>query len=68
MNPAKFGRIAPRDREVVTSTDRKLKRLHPMLSSPGFDRAIQYPRDAAAKIEKPRRTGCPAFAGHDDFA
>src|ERR1700685_679253 len=29
-------------------------------------RVIQYSRDISDKIEKPRRTGCPAFAGHDD--
>jgi len=28
-----------------------------------LDRAIQYSRDAPARIEKPRRTGFPAFAG-----
>ena len=27
---------------------------------------IQYPRDISDGIEKPQRTGCPAFAGHDD--
>src|SRR5260370_31557913 len=28
-------------------------------------RAIQYSRDVNDKTERPRRTGCPAFAGHD---
>ena len=27
---------------------------------------IQYPRESDDGIEKPRRTGCPGFAGHDD--
>jgi hypothetical protein len=30
-----------------------------------LDRAIQYSRDDSDGIEKPQRTGCPAFAGHD---
>src|ERR1700686_118332 len=30
-------------------------------------RVIQYSRDADARIEKPRRTGYPAFAGYDDL-
>jgi len=30
-----------------------------------LDRAIQCSRDGAAGTEGPRRTGCPAFAGHD---
>jgi hypothetical protein len=28
-------------------------------------RAIQYSRDSRDRAEKPRRTGCPACAGHD---
>jgi hypothetical protein len=28
-------------------------------------RVIQYSREGTAGAEKPRRTGCPAFAGHD---
>ena len=28
-------------------------------------RTIQYSRDVSDSAEKPRRTGCPAFAGHD---
>jgi hypothetical protein len=31
-----------------------------------LDRAIQYSRGVEIKIEKPRRTGYPAFAGYDD--
>jgi hypothetical protein len=31
-------------------------------------RTIQHPRDFHDRIDKPRRTGCPAFAGHDSFA
>ena len=27
--------------------------------------SAQYSRDGEARTEKPRRTGCPAFAGHD---
>jgi len=38
----------------------KLSRHHPR------KRVIQYPRDASDGIEKPRRTGYPAFAGYDD--
>jgi hypothetical protein len=34
----KLARNARRDREVMTSTDRKLKRLYPVLSSPGLVR------------------------------
>jgi hypothetical protein len=34
-------------------------RLHIQLSSPGFDRATQYSREASDSIEKPRRTGFP---------
>src|SRR5260370_25550158 len=30
-------------------------------------RTIQYSRDTNDRTEKPRRTGCPAFAGHDSF-
>jgi hypothetical protein len=30
------------------------------------DRAIQYSRDGSCLNEISRRTGCPAFAGHDD--
>jgi hypothetical protein len=29
-------------------------------------RMIQYSRDARNLAERPQRTGCPAFAGHDD--
>src|SRR3982751_6247096 len=28
-------------------------------------RVIQYSRDASDQTSTPRRTGCPAFAGHD---
>ena len=28
-------------------------------------RTIQYSRDIRALVERPRRTGCPAFAEHD---
>ena len=28
-------------------------------------RTIQYSRDVSDGIDRPRRTGCPAFAGHD---
>jgi len=31
-----------------------------------LDRATQYSRDAYDWIDKPRRTGYPAFAGYDD--
>src|SRR5258708_5216277 len=31
-----------------------------------LDRAIQYSRDVSDRTEKPRRPGCPAFAGHDN--
>ena len=30
-------------------------------------RVIQYSRDSNGLIERPRRTGCPAFAGHDEL-
>src|SRR5437763_7859529 len=30
-------------------------------------RVIQYSREVSFLIERPWRTGCPAFAGHDDL-
>ena len=30
-------------------------------------RTIQYPRDVSNEIDRPQRTGYPAFAGYDDF-
>jgi hypothetical protein len=32
-----------------------------------LQRMIQYSRDASDGIERPRRTGYPAFAGYDDL-
>ena len=39
------------------------RRLQP--SSPGLVRAIQYSRDVSDQLDKPRRTGSPAFAEDD---
>src|SRR3954470_7479997 len=41
-------------------------RTHIQSSSPA-QAGVQYSRDVNDRTEKPRRTGCPAFAGHDDL-
>src|SRR2546429_6882681 len=57
----KLGRLAPRDRGVV-SDECERARLSAVIAR--LDRATQYSRDAYDGIEKPRGTGYPAGACH----
>src|SRR4029077_4675042 len=41
--------------------------LQTLTCHPPRKRVIQYSRDVIDWIARPRRTGCPAFAGHDGF-
>ena len=51
---AKLGRNAPRERNVTFNCHRPRRRV------------TQYSRGSSDRIDEPRRTGSPAFAGDDD--
>jgi hypothetical protein len=51
-------------REIVASYSAVMTRL---VRNCALGRVIQYSRDVNDLIDRPRRTGCPAFAGHDDL-
>src|SRR5436309_2634714 len=57
QNRLQSSRLARFDTLIATSSNWVLRR--PVESA-------QYSRDADDRIEKPRRTGSPAFAGDDD--
>jgi hypothetical protein len=54
-------RVAPRDRGRIFGVIVRLVR------NCALGRTIQYSRDGSDGNDRPRRTGCPAFAEHDSF-
>src|ERR1700681_236466 len=61
--PAQLGRIAPRERGVVSH---EYERATLSLVIARGKRAIQYSRDVDNGIEMPQRTGYPACTGYDN--
>src|SRR5258706_16083014 len=61
--PIKLARKARRDREAVSANVRCLKIEIRLSSSAKADDPV-FQR-CCDRIQRPRRTGCPAFAGHD---
>ena len=59
---------------MQTSGDQRREKANPhsvviarLVRNCALGRVIQYSREISFRIDRPRRTGCPAFAGHDGY-
>src|SRR3954467_11770723 len=65
--PAKLGRTTPRERELMLGCHRPPPGLAFGEPDDRLQRTIRHPGDIGDRIETPRRTEPPAFAGDDSY-